>query len=133
MPDLASRERSAGGVRTSKGPPETRQKSGPSASSAHIPVRRRSREDPARCERLSVPRWCEACDVAWRRLLRAAGVALGEHRNADDAVACARGAPAAVEHDAVERLLVLAAERDAVHALRSLNGAEELALRREHV
>ena len=48
-------------------------------------------------------------------------------------VARARRAPATVEHDAVQRLLVAAAEGDTVHAVRTVDRAEELAARCEDV
>src|SRR5690348_495352 len=66
-------------------------------------------------------------------LLRAACVPLRDQRYRDELVARAGCAPAAVEHDAEQRLLVLAADRDAVHALGSCDRAQEFALRREHV
>src|SRR5512138_2853673 len=66
-------------------------------------------------------------------LLRSPGIALREHRYRDDLVSRARRAPAAVEHDAEQRPLVRAAERDAVQPLRPGDRAEKLAVGREDV
>src|SRR5690242_2386487 len=66
-------------------------------------------------------------------LFRTPRITLRDGWNRDDRVSRGRCPPRAVEHDAEDRLPVLAAEERAVQALRTRNRAEELAVRPEDV
>jgi hypothetical protein len=76
-------------ARSSRGRPGTRRKSGPSGSAAHIPVRRRSRNDPStstpQCRRDLRCTWCErrVFDVASRIASRSGGSSAGMSASRD--------------------------------------------------